>query len=121
MLFKGPKLCPKISPNKTISGALGGVIWGIIGSLAIFLIFNAIAEYNEAFVYVGFEFWQFIIIGFVASIMCVLGDIFESYLKRKARVKDSGDILPGHGGILDRMDSHIFCAPIVFLFLMILL
>ena len=121
MLFKGPKLCPKISPNKTISGALGGVSWGIIGSLAIFLIFNAIAEYNEAFVYVGFEFWQFIIIGFVASIMCVLGDIFESYLKRKAKVKDSGDILPGHGGILDRMDSHIFCAPIVFLFLMILL
>ncbi len=121
ILFKGPKLCPKISPNKTISGAIGGVLWGIIGSLAIFLIFNSIPEYNEAFTSVGFAFWQFIILGFVASIICICGDLFESYLKRKANVKDAGDILPGHGGILDRMDSHIFCAPIVFIFLVILL
>ncbi len=121
ILFKGPKLCPKISPNKTISGAIGGVLWGIIGSLAIYLIFSSIPEYNEAFTGVGFAFWHFIILGFVASIICICGDLFESYLKRKANVKDAGDILPGHGGILDRMDSHIFCAPIVFIFLVILL
>ncbi len=121
MLFKGAKLCPKISPNKTISGAIGGIIWGIVGSLAIFLIFNSIPEYNEAFANVGFAFWQFIILGFVASIICICGDLFESYLKRKANVKDAGDILPGHGGILDRMDSHIFCAPVIFVFLILLL
>lgn len=120
-LFKGPKLCPKISPNKTISGAIGGVIWGTLGAVVLFLIFNAIPEYNEAFLSVGFEFWHFIILGFIASIVCQLGDLFESYLKRKANVKDSGNVLPGHGGILDRMDSHIFCAPLVFIFLLIIL
>lgn len=121
MLFKGPKLCPKISPNKTISGAIGGTVWGTVGAVLLFLIFNAIPEYSEAFLSVGFKFWHFIILGFVVSIICILGDLFESYLKRKANVKDSGNILPGHGGILDRMDSHIFCAPIIFIFLIILL
>ena len=77
--------------------------------------------YAEVFTQVGFAFWHFIIIGFIASVVCELGDLLESYIKRKANVKDSGDILPGHGGILDRMDSHIVCAPLIFIFLVILL
>ncbi len=121
MTFKGPKLCPKISPNKTLSGAIGGVIWGLVGTLIVYFIFNAIPQYSEAFSEVGFAYWHFIILGFVVSVICELGDLFESWLKRNANVKDSGDILPGHGGILDRMDSHIVCAPLVFIFLIILL
>lgn len=120
-LFKGPKLCPKISPNKTISGAIGGVIWGAISAVILYLIFNAFPQYNTVFVQAGFAFWQFIIVGVVVSIVCELGDLFESYLKRRANVKDSGDILPGHGGVLDRMDSHIVCAPLIFIFLVIML
>ena len=87
----------------------------------MFLIFNAIPSFNEAFAFAGFQFWHFIILGLIASILCECGDLFESYLKRKAGLKDAGDILPGHGGILDRMDSHLFCAPVVFVFLIILL
>lgn len=120
-LFKGKKLCPKISPNKTISGAIGGVLWGAISAVLLYLIFNAFEMYAEVFTQVGFKFWHFIIIGFIASLVCELGDLLESYIKRKANVKDSGDILPGHGGILDRMDSHIVCAPLIFIFLVILL
>ena len=120
-LFKGKKLCPKISPNKTISGAVGGVLWGAVSAVVLYLIFNAFEAYNEVFTQLGFQFWHFIIVGLVVSFVCELGDLFESYLKRKANVKDSGDILPGHGGILDRMDSHIVCAPLIFIFLLIML
>ena len=120
-LFKGKKLCPKISPNKTISGAIGGALWGAISAVVLYLMFNAFDMYNEVFVQIGFQFWHFIIVGLVVSVVCELGDLFESYLKRKANVKDSGDILPGHGGVLDRMDSHIVCAPLIFIFLVILL
>lgn len=119
--FKGPKLCPSISPNKTISGAIGGIVWGIVGSLIVYFIFNAIPQYFEAFSEIGFDYWHFLILGFIISIACEFGDLFESWLKRSANVKDSGDILPGHGGILDRMDSHMVCAPIVFIFLVIML
>ncbi len=121
MLFKGPKLCPKISPNKTISGAIGGFVWGTISAVALFLIFDAIPEYSATFASVGLHFWQLIIVGAVASILCQLGDLFESWLKRKANVKDSGTLLPGHGGILDRMDSHLLSILVVMLFLIIVL
>lgn len=120
-LIGGKKLCPNISPNKTISGTVGGIVWGILGALIAYLIFDAIPEYGIIFEELGFVFWQFIVLGFVTSVLSVLGDLFESYLKRKAGVKDAGDILPGHGGILDRMDSHILCVPAMFIFLIIIL
>lgn len=120
-LIKGPKLCPKVSPNKTISGAIGGIIWGTVGAVVVYLIFNALPIYAEAFAEIGLKFWHFIILGFVASILSECGDLLESYIKRKSNAKDSGTFLAGHGGILDRMDSHIVCAPIVFLFFVILL
>lgn len=120
-LFKGPKLCPKISPNKTISGAIGGLLWGTVGSVVIFLIFNSMDAYAEAFSQLGLVYWQFIVIGLVCSIASICGDLLESIIKRKAQVKDAGTILPGHGGILDRMDSHMFCAPIVFLAMIFIL
>ena len=120
-LFKGKKLCPSISPNKTISGAIGGVIWGVIASVAMFLIFNSIPEFGEVFISLNLQFWHFIILGLLTSIFCQIGDLFESKLKRKADVKDSGNILPGHGGILDRMDSHFFCVPFVLVFILIIL
>lgn len=120
-LFKGKKLCPKLSPNKTISGAIGGLLWGGASSVITFLIFNSIPKYSEMFAEIGVQFWQLIIIGILASVLCQLGDLLESKLKRNANVKDSGNVLPGHGGILDRIDSHILCAPFVFIALVILL
>ena len=120
-IFGGKKLAPKISPNKTISGAIGGFVWGIACSAVTFLVFNSITEYAQVFEQLNLALWQFIILGAVVSALCQAGDLFESYLKRKAGVKDSGNLLPGHGGILDRMDSHLFSAPIVFLFIVIIL
>ena len=108
-IFKGKKLT-KISPNKTISGALGSFVMSYL--LLFFLInFNLLTAHVFIFIYC-----------FFTSLFCQLGDIFFSYLKRKAKIKDTGNILPGHGGILDRIDGIILGTPVgvlVFYFLAI--
>ena len=98
-VFKGKKLT-KISPNKTYSG--------LIGSFILSLIFTIIFFKNYL------EIDMIILMSFVISSVSQIGDIFISYLKRKARVKDTGKILPGHGGILDRLDGLIFALPFGF-------
>lgn len=118
-LIKGKKLCPNISPNKTISGAIGGVIWTVILVTCLYLIFDTIGAYNAMFEALNLELWHIIILSLIASVACQLGDIFESFLKRRAGVKDAGNLLPGHGGVLDRVDSHIFNAVVIFAFFLI--
>lgn len=120
-IFGGKKLCPKISPNKTISGAIGGFVWGVIGALCIFLIFNALSTYNNLFITFNLNVWHFAIVGAVSSVLCILGDLFESFLKRQASVKDSGEFFPGHGGVLDRLDSHLFNSFVIVIFALIIL
>ena len=97
--FKGKKLT-KISPNKTISGSIGSFV------LSIFLI---PIFYNNLIVY---DFLTLLILTIAISLTSQLGDLFISYLKRKANVKDTSDLLPGHGGLLDRVDGIIFAAPL---------
>ncbi len=113
MAFGGKKLAPKISPNKTISGSIGGLIWCILLSVCVYLILGSI-DYFFA-VISNFAIWKFIIIIALGSVIAQIGDLFESALKRKAGIKDSGKILPGHGGMLDRIDSYIFVAPYLLL------
>ena len=109
MLIGGKKLVPKISPKKTISGAIGGTLWCTLLCACVYLILGAIDYFSVAIS--AIEIWKLLIIIFVGSVIAQAGDIFESFLKRKAGVKDSGKILPGHGGMLDRIDSYIFVAP----------
>jgi phosphatidate cytidylyltransferase len=114
--FKGKKLCPTISPNKTISGAIGGVIGGILGGILTYFVFkwlgiNPFVLIREIFVIIFL-----ITSGIVLSILTQLGDLFESFLKRGLGVKDMGNLLPGHGGILDRVDGLMFTSLAVFLF-----
>lgn len=99
--FGKHKLCPHISPQKSVEGSLGGIGGGLIMA-GIFSI--------------GFHkpFFPTILLGFAAVIAGQLGDLVESVLKRNAGVKDSGDFLPGHGGVLDRFDSLLFTAPVVY-------
>ena len=97
-LFKGPRLT-KISPNKTFSGAIGSFFFSII--LSIFL-FKGIY---------GLFSYYFILLGVTTSLATQLGDLFFSYLKRKAKLKDTGNVLPGHGGILDRIDGILLGVP----------
>ena len=104
-IFKGKKLT-KISPNKTYSG--------LIGSFILSLIFTIIFFKNY------FDIEIIILMSFVISSVSQAGDIFISYLKRKAKIKDTGKILPGHGGILDRLDGLIFALPFGFFIFKIL-
>ena len=97
--FKGKKLT-KISPNKTISGSIGAFVFSL---LLIPLFYTQLAVYS---------FFILILITILISITSQLGDLFISLLKRKAKVKNTSDILPGHGGFLDRIDGIIFAIPI---------
>ncbi len=106
-VFKGPKLT-KISPNKTLSGSLGSFLLSIIISCFLLgYIFNTGLVDN-------------ILIGFLISLSVQIGDLFFSYLKRKASIKNTGNILPGHGGILDRIDGILLGVPIGLIYVLIL-
>lgn len=106
--FKGPKLCEKISPAKTISGAVCACLFTAIIMGALFFLFNVFNVFKVGMAGAKIYMWHFVILGLLGSIISQCGDLFESYLKRKAHVKDSGTIFPGHGGFLDRLDSHLF-------------
>jgi len=97
--FKGKKLT-KISPNKTISGAIGAIVC----SLLLLIVFNFTIE--------NINLIKYLILTLAVSSASQLGDIFISYIKRKAKVKNTSDILPGHGGLLDRLDGIIFGIPV---------
>ena len=106
-IFKGKKLT-KISPNKTISGAIGSVTFSI---LLVPFFYKDQIDQNLA---------NILLITVIISITSQLGDLFISFLKRKAKVKDTSDLLPGHGGVLDRIDSIIFVIPLgIYLFIII--
>lgn len=109
----GKKLCPKISPNKTISGAVGGTLWCVLIGACIYLIFGCIGSFEPLME--ALPIWAYLIVVFVGSMISQCGDLFESIIKRRAGVSDSGKILPGHGGMLDRIDSYIFIAPYIVL------
>jgi len=106
-LFKGPKLT-RISPKKTFSGAMGSLISTAI--IVSFLFFYFLQSFNL----------KIIIIALMTSVFCQIGDLIFSFLKRKAKLKNTGKILPGHGGILDRLDGILLGIPLGFLTLVLL-
>ena len=108
---KAKKMCPRFSPKKTWAGAIGGVIGGIVGALVVYFAVDradivAAAKISPVLI--------FIITGAVASVFTEIGDLFESYIKRKVGIKDMGKIMPGHGGIMDRIDGMSFAAVIIY-------
>lgn len=105
--FGRQKLFPSISPKKTVEGFLGGLFFACVASYFITL-------YTETL-----TFTQWLILAIIVSVMGTFGDLIESKFKRQAEVKDSGVIMPGHGGLLDRLDSIIFASPFIYLFLRI--
>ena len=98
--FGRHKLYPAVSPNKTIEGSLGGVVAGVAGALAIWWLMMP----ERAML-------DIVWVAALGNVIAQAGDLVESALKRAADVKDSGSLLPGHGGVFDRMDSFIFVAP----------
>lgn len=111
------KLIPKVSPGKTVEGAIGGIVASVLVAWA----FGDLVLRNVA--QLGFKWfpWGIIVFGVAISVAAQIGDLFESLIKREAGVKDSSRILPGHGGILDRLDSMFFVLPVSFLFVQWLL
>lgn len=98
-LLKGPKLWPTLSPNKTWAGFLGGTAFGAIFAAIVFVLAHGNVFYGT-------------ILGAVTALVGHAGDLFESFLKRRVGRKDSGSLIPGHGGVLDRIDSMLFVAPV---------
>jgi phosphatidate cytidylyltransferase len=97
-------LAPSISPKKTVEGAIGGMVFGTaamaVGGRSVF----------------GVEWWLLALAGATIAALGIVGDLFESLLKRSAGVKDSSHLIPGHGGVLDRIDSWLFAAPVYYVF-----
>ena len=103
--FGKRKLYESVSPKKTIEGFIGGVVFTIITGVVI-------SYYSELFSMI-----HWIVLSLLASILGTIGDLVESKFKRQANIKDSGSIMPGHGGMLDRLDSLFFVAPFVYLYI----
>lgn len=101
--FGKKKLYPALSPGKTRAGAVGGIIGGMLGALVVATIF-----------FEGLNLGAVALLGLVLSAVGIVGDLVESLIKRVSGVKDSGQILPGHGGILDRFDSLLLTAPVLY-------
>lgn len=114
----GPKLCPQVSPNKTIAGALGGLGGGLLGAALVGII---------APLCVGSEvlpmlpaWWHYLLLGLIGSVAAQMGDLFASMVKRHCGVKDFSNLFPGHGGMMDRLDSIYFMAVVMYCYRLLL-
>ena len=120
-LFKGPKLT-KISPNKTYSGTFGGFILAVVASLIYSYYINTApwSHFPAKFLELTKNYEIiFLIFVLIISLTSQIGDLIISYFKRLAKIKDTGKIIPGHGGLLDRIDGLIFAIPISYLFIIL--
>lgn len=106
--FGKHKLFERISPKKTIEGFIGGAVAAVAVSYLIFVYIDLLS------------WWAWVILAIIVSVFGTLGDLVQSKFKRKADVKDSGKIMPGHGGIFDRMDSMLFSSTFVFIFILLI-
>ena len=97
------RMTPRLSPGKTWEGAAGGLAASVPAMLAVGILVD-----------LGVEPWEFAVVALVVAVLAQVGDLFESFLKRTADAKDSGSIMPGHGGLLDRIDSMLFALPAVY-------
>ena len=102
--FGSRPLAPSISPKKTVEGAIGGLVFGTLAMVIL-----------GRWVFTS-PFWLLALVGAAIAMLGMVGDLFESLLKRSANVKDSSNLIPGHGGVLDRIDSWLFAAPVYYVF-----
>ncbi len=102
------RISPVVSPNKTLEGTAAG----LLGTVLVVLVAGKSLGWMES--------WQFFVLGLVIAVAAPMGDFFESYLKRSVNVKDAGNIIPGHGGVLDRFDSLLFAAPAAYYLVLML-
>ncbi len=111
VFFGKHKLCPQISPKKTIEGAVGGVAICVGVSCLAGLLFDEWIYGNE----ITLNYWMVALVSFFGAVLSILGDLSFSVIKRSYAVKDYGELIPGHGGMLDRFDSVIFVVPLLYI------
>lgn len=112
--FGKHKFCPEVSPNKSVEGMIGGLFGGLVGAACSFIFFYFTPYFSASIkdnltLYIAI----FVIVGLFGSLLTQLGDLCESALKRKVGVKDLGNIFPGHGGVMDRIDGLMFTATLI--------
>ena len=118
LLFGKHKLAPLISPKKTVEGAVGSLIFGAVAAVGTGFVAQNLIGFSVSQMSVNYGY--LILYGLVGSVISQFGDLCFSYVKREFKLKDFGTLFPGHGGILDRFDSVIFCAPLCLLLMTVL-
>jgi len=113
------KLAPTLSPNKTWEGAIASIVGSVLAAGLVILIGDQLSAHGNTLLHVTEPLWQSLLLAALLNIAAQLGDLLESAIKRGAGVKDSGTMLPGHGGILDRIDALLLAAPVLWYTLLI--
>lgn len=116
-LFGKHKLAPVLSPKKTIEGAVGGVLGSVVISVLMMFVYTKLVHISSLGVMAGFS-RNYIVLAVIAatgSFLGIIGDLFASAVKRQSGIKDYGTIMPGHGGVMDRFDSFLLVAPVIYL------
>jgi len=111
-LFGKRKLIPAISPNKTVAGAIGA----LVGSVLVFFVYGLVISFGFEF---GVNYLPLLVLGLLCGVFAQFGDLSASLVKRACQAKDFGNLIPGHGGMMDRVDSLIFIAPLIYYFLQV--
>lgn len=116
--LKSPKISmQKLGPGKSWSGLCGGIIGATLASILVYVVFNAFEVYTLLFNAAGVTIWSFVLAGLLCGVFSMLGDIFSSFFKRRAGVKDFSNFLPGHGGVMDRINGIVVNCVAVFVIL----
>ena len=114
----GPKLCPPVSPKKTVAGSIGGLVGSVMAAMIVFGLSHACCDAPTLAKLP--VWWHYLLLGFFGGIVGQIGDLFASLVKRHSGIKDFSNLFPGHGGMLDRLDSVLFMAVLMYCYLMFL-
>jgi phosphatidate cytidylyltransferase len=117
--FGKHKLAPRLSPGKTWEGSIASIVGSMLAAGLVIYIADTLTARGNTILHISEPLWQSLLIAAILNIAAQLGDLLESAVKRGAGVKDSGTMLPGHGGILDRIDALLLAAPILWLILLV--
>ena len=117
--FGKHKLAPRLSPGKTVEGAIASIVGSVLAGMAVVWIGDALTGLGNMMLHIAQPLWQSLILAILLNVAAQAGDLLESAIKRGAGVKDSGTMLPGHGGILDRIDALLVAAPVLWYILLL--